>query len=576
MSFLLSLVDVVATEIWTCWLEVADIPRLDSAACWGGTRRTQRRAMLACLYSRTTVYKTAHLLNSFNRRTADGFTRWLFSRNVRVDGIYISPTFLREHDQGTRYLQRCGKSIKTIFAEEMHPSSLYPTTPIKRFCRLCLNVVEFTCPHDFTFAEYQEIAQAWPKLTSIVFNSNTCIDALMLFARRCRKLVHVGLGREGFFPMIAKAQFICALPNTIETLDLGSEMYSDIFRSSPEASHVCLATVFRTATLPRLRSVTGELMRELTDEAVRALAQRCSLQSIHLCGSGQLTQAAYITLSRHCQLQEICITDGNKIGPNALLALLLGSAPSLRKFSLKGGGCTTDMLLTLGRYCVFLEELRVEEIRDILPIDGWEALAHGCPKLVALQTLGDLVSEDGLCAIVECCRKLRTLKIEGSVLTDRTVRAIALHGCQLVTLRLTTTCAVSDDSLCAVVSACSRLKTLMLGVACTDKVLLTLAEHCADLRFFYLISPHHKDTGVTDIGVTALVTRFHKLRVLWLEGADVTDAVLPVIAANSKLLRELHVRDCPAVTASNEGTHKLLFAADVFVVISNFFLNNQE
>jgi hypothetical protein len=251
MSILFNLTDVLAAGILTDWLEIADVVRMDSAACCGAGQ--QRRSLLATLYFPTTVYNTSPLLKDFNLRTADRFTIWLFSRNICVTGIYISRTFLLENDQRVNYLQRCGRSITTICSEDMDPHHVLPVIPFADLCRHCPNVVDITCPLDFTLSEYQTIAQTWPNLTRIVIARGACAESLFTIARNCRRLVHVEI--DAFIAKPAKAQFVCELPRTVETLH-----YDSILRAKPPDLFLWQQP-FRRLTCPACAQYAGDSWR---------------------------------------------------------------------------------------------------------------------------------------------------------------------------------------------------------------------------------------------------------------------------------------------------------------------------
>jgi F-box/leucine-rich repeat protein 2/20 len=147
------------------------------------------------------------------------------------------------------------------------------------------------------------------------------------------------------------------------------------------------------------------------------------------------------------------------------------------------------------------------------------------------------------------------------------MHAIGQHCKHLRKLELACCDQVTDTGLSAVAAGCPRLTLFASDMQLSDTALLALAEHCQDLRTVVLNCSWASSLPVTDVGINALVANCCKLRKLSLSKAGVTEAIVPVIAAHCKLLRELYFQDCQQVRLGKVPVGEL-FDAEVWVGIA--------
>jgi hypothetical protein len=166
---------------------------------------------------------------------------------------------------------------------------------------------------------------------------------------------------------------------------------------------------------------------------------------------------------------------------------------------------------------------------------------------------------------------LRAIDVQffSSTITNRALQALGQHCRALRTLRVAALGArMTEQGLRAVVDGCPLLRDLALDVYWSDPMLLTLAQHCRGLKSLQLQPLNFEVIGITDAGVTALVTHCTQLRELRITAAaDLTAEIVRVIAAHCKLLRGLTFVSCEAISCSRRAWYRPLFDADVALEI---------
>jgi hypothetical protein len=332
--------------------------------------------------------------------------------------------------------------------------------------------------------------------------------------------------------------------------------------------------------LPILRAFNRDAMSRLTESELLTIAERCDLHTLHLKPVDEVNNYTLHALPLLCpRLQELILEDGyrNRNSEAGVAALLQGCARTLRKVTYNAVVPLLGLLTSLGAHCSFLEELRLEvqwygTMQDEAQqaVQGWEALTNGCPRLSILTAKHCLLTDNTVAIIAQGFSQLHTLWLEDnysqSQLTDRAMHAIAQSCQNLHSLQLHGYAKATDTGICAVAAGCPHLRSNHCG----DAPLFALAEHCRDLRVFHVTqctqipAPQRAvEPTVTNAGVTALVTKHQKLRELRVDSALLTDAVIPVIADNCKLLRELRLGKRLEIAYERERELKKLFDLDV-------------
>jgi hypothetical protein len=555
IDILPALPEAVVSEILTSWLEIVDVGRLDSAACW----RAKRPALLSVLYSPQIVYDTNDFLEDLGLATADAYTLWLLSRSVRVTGLHVSRVFMWKHAQRLSYLQTCGLSIQRIFENNL--DILVEVSLLHQLCEFCPNVTDLTCSlgSKFKQEDYIAITTAWSKLTKISIRntSNMCGAGLLAIAQNCRELQSFNIHASGaeMLPDNEVAEFIMSLPITLTQLNLS--FASIMQRSANFYETVC------AANLPCLRELSIGSVRR-TNGTVLALAQRCQLQALRLSWNEQISETVLLSLPTYCQLQEISIHGLLDYSPACLATLLRTTGLSLRKLKFGGDSeAITTVLRTAGEACVNLQELEITQQCASDVVIGWQAIALGCPDLRTIRADFCQMSDRGLTALAEGCRKLQSVTIydDRNGVTDAAVSALGVHCADLRVLHQSGCAAVTDTGLCILVKGCARLSTLSLsGPMCGDSTMLALSEHAPHLRVLKLTYT----PGVTDTGMIAVAKHCRKLRDVLLIGLSITNESIMTIATCCKFLRS--ARFHPQNVTRSDGIGKL-FQADVSLKI---------
>jgi hypothetical protein len=553
MEGLICLPEDVVLDIMTGWLGLPDVARLDSAVCCGF------RGWLIRLLS-IPVYDTIQFVQDFSPRSADWFTNWLYSRTVKVTSIYVSRAFVGQNKRRDSYLKICGKYVTNVsIGTRGHPMWL----PLSSLSKFCPNIASIGGRNFFTHEGFQKITETWPALRSLELE-NSCHSDLMFLAERCRQLQSFAISfrlSEEF-----KRTFVQALPPTMEVLNLGE--YACIIR--PGQNPPTWYQLLPQLDFPHLRAFNRDEMSRFTECELLTGAQRCPLRTLHIAPGERVRDSTLHALQAHCShVQEIIIGPAHGITEEGVARLFQGCARTLRKVNYKGLVRVPAVLTALGMHCLLLEELVVHAERfchrgQTRSLPGLKSVAQGCTRLSSLTAIDCIMTDEDMSALAEGCPELRVFSLQGEEaqrrLSDRAMQAI---GCKnLWSLKLIGNVQVTDAGLNAAVS-CRYLRSFKLeGISCNDAPLFAMAAHCCDLRVVHLLraqyGSHSKGVPtVTGAGVTAVVTRFKKLRELYVDSAFITAAIVPVIAEHCKLLREL----CLSVRMGNleETAAKALF-----------------
>jgi hypothetical protein len=484
-----------------------------------------------------------------------------------VNAICLTAALVGERDQKDEYLRVCGAGVRTIYIRK---ASVCQTAPIANLGNLCPNVTSISCPPGLKLPDYAAIAQAWPRLTKITMTRGICGEGLLLIAHGCRELAHVSIDTNSIL-VNDKVQFIAALPDTVQTLNLGRTHRRDEGAGSGVTASVRLLSALAAARLPALSVFSDDDSGvTLSDDLLLTLAQRCSLAALHLRRYDLVTQDVLLALPRYCRLRELSISEELGLSNECIAVLLEGFAPTLTKLKFEGAQSTSHVLRTLAASCAHLQELEVN-VTTKVTVTGWAVLARGCPQLSELDVYSARMTDSGLLALAEGCVHLRSLMIqeEEGYLTDSGLQAVGRSCKQLRSLLLLGCEKVTDAGLCAVAAGCPRLRDVKVDVSCSDRFAIALAENCRDLRALSLNSLEDSEHSLTDDGVTALVLGCRKLRELNFDSAPLlTEAVLSAIAAHCSVLRSLYLRQCEAFHSAHTHIYKELFSHDVSFAIT--------
>jgi hypothetical protein len=422
--------------VYSVWLTIVDVARLDSAFCINGVRA----GFLDAAYKAGVPLHYKKDISS-RQLICEAINVWIMTKNASVPGIFITSAFIRDQERTKEYFRMHGESLRWA---ECCFSPTYRQWPCSEDIQPIAITILKHCPRLVRFGGYgfqdekilMTLATFCPLLEDIAIDGYGCTsDALLALSQGCRKLTRLHLTSSG-----ATEDCLVAL-----------------VRSNPS-----LVTL-----IAHCKGVTHRLFCEL--------AMSCRNLEIVVVGEARVTAVAIHLLLQQCQsLRELDLMACHIEESTDELAMMVQST-SLRELTLIDTIIDDSHLLGLLQVCPRVTNLT---LRECLELEQLNDLQFGtlCPCLQ------------------ELC-----LHYNPTVLDDAAVRNIAEHCHQLRVLQIPDSHDVSDAALTALVMACPLLEELDIGgcMDVTDRFLFAIAEHGSSLTSLNAIGcPRITDEGL--------------------------------------------------------------------------------
>ncbi len=376
---MLDIADDIWYDIFTEWVKIKDVCRLDSALCHKGRRPAflQLISLKVLLFNREEINVLEMNQESFTHsELGEASLKWILKRGIHLASLRLPDHRLNATDQQSirdavaslvldgrfdklemislracSYIKdadlaaiflKCYGSVKII---DIRACGLIESSAahIKR----CTKLEAFAANGNESAADMAEIFQSCPRLRKVVLGSRLTDEVVLSVAAHCPLLEHLDFGycsavSDSAIRRVAES---CPLLQWIKLMN----------------SAITDATVQSFCNhCPLLKRVYLAACDRLTDAAVLAVAERLpGLTHITLSSNGAITSSAVETLASRCrELEYINLSYCHNIS-NATLA-------------------------KIAEYCSRLEELHVDNCRKVTAV-GKAEIRSKCLELRTLR-----------------------------------------------------------------------------------------------------------------------------------------------------------------------------------------------
>lgn len=473
MSSILSLPDGVLRDILVLWLKVQDVGRLDMAFCTTELRGQFCEVAYAC----GSVYSTPEWLFRPTRLVNTGscnlYILWALTRDVSVSGLFVTNLFESNRVKRIQYLQNHGKYVRKVLYAPDCASSPGWEDALSDLCQYCPNVKNLHCSRSFHTAAYEQLARAWPHLTSIVLGTNVKDECMEHLGKSCRKLTKISanfafdLTAGGWLKLLKHP---LPLLQSIKTCQQDRVVFTkDVYRAIAAQcpSMRCLDLDYRelnddllvtlAAGCTQVEELNLETNQRVTDRGIAAFAASGRLTRLEIRENAHVGDASLVQVAQHCRgLVELCIDGCCRV--------------------------TNATLVEVGRYCPNLVHLRVECIPKVGD-EGLVAVAQGCPLLVELAVSETSAGDSGLIAIAQHCSHLEMVVLAQTKVTDAAIQALAAGCARLTTLDVSSCLGVANAALRALAVHSLHLTNLTISdTSVSLPGVRLIARSCTQLR----------------------------------------------------------------------------------------------
>jgi len=314
------------------------------------------------------------------------------------------------------------------------------------------------------------------------------------------------------------------------------------------------------------------------DQVVYTIAQKCpNLQKLNLADCKNVTDVSVIAIARNCKkLNSLNLNRCAKVTSGAIEELANAALP-LQSLHLCRPLVDAQELLSdrsIARLISVSPELRVLRLRSCNRITDLTVaqIAKTCPELMALDlSWCGRITDQSMAVLGQNCKKIRSIALNGCrLLSDRSIRSLLSNSKEMQSLSLAhlpfatdavltemapalrnlnilslNGCAeVSDNSIVAIVNACTRLESLSLfSINISDLSMTAITSRCTALQSFSISGCER----VTDAGAS-LIQNLRSLTSLYLNTRSISDASIVAISQGCRSIRALSLNDCVHVT----------------------------
>ena len=405
---LLSLPSCLCSSIFSQWLELDDVGKLDSAYC----NKDTRVLLLKAFNCDETAFEVVHF-------ACDSFWEWVVLRKIQLSKIvFLYPP---DHIIRKKVLDQTGKHLKEI---------------------------ELTDQED-TSCMFADIAHCCPNLDKLVLTYTALNGSLRSIFLACGKLTQVCIDTCYPFKATFLKGVICPNIKTCEIYgDVSDEEFGELVGAFPNLLALsCGGTeVAMRAGIGKDRTKLIALqlydLENITDESFVAIVAACpSLQVIDFGKCPLLTNVSVSAVALHCKALRVVHAEENI-------------------------NFDDTALITLVDNCLHLETIDIFKCSRITDI-GLQYIAKKCTHLKSLNIGGYTINVTAFIEIVKCCPLLSYLWIAETNVTDEELIAIAQHCKYLEKINISSNESLTAEGIFALANHCTNLKIVVISANCT-------------------------------------------------------------------------------------------------------------
>jgi hypothetical protein len=433
--------------LYSEWLTIFDIARLDSATC----NRQQRSSFTALAYTscRALQYPTEIIGDTL----LDAMSIWICRKDVPVAGLFLTPTIVLNDTLRLDYLKRRGQQLQWITYKQ-----IIGKTVRSKQSEGSLGV-EAYCPN---LTRLRAINwDGGPAVTKIIASSHHLTE-LRLRGEITNKQIQ---------ELVGKCNNLRKL-----TIHAMQNKHDGVFNAL-------------ISTCPHLEEVNFSMQGYLTDSLVDKLMRKCPELSVLALNNAILSFSTLIALLGQCGKMRTLSLDNSELFENtsttvfksaltelcfntvtvddADILFILQCCPALQTLALTMRTATAHVFMNIGPLCRHLQRLDISDNAESSVNNAvLHILSEHCTQLRMLNVTGtQRVPDGGICAVVRACPLLQELHLPvcSTDLTDVSLLIIGQYSVHLTLLELQvleSNKQLTDAGVTAVLQGCPKLKHL--------------------------------------------------------------------------------------------------------------------
>jgi hypothetical protein len=288
-----SLPETLVCDLLLSWVDVLVVGRLDSALC----NKVQRDKFLSLFCQASFIIRNdlkLHL-DAPPYANVNFFTAWVLKRQISVERVWVTSTFVNSPAARRIYLQNRGNTVLQVLSRI--PSDAGGSTVEDAFrdlCDQCPHVLDVECPSNQTVQLY--VAHRWSQMSHLSIAAGVNEEGLLAMAECCRSLTELTItDHPAFWPVLEKFFERCSR---------------------------------------KLQAIT--LTREFDSEVCKTIASRCPLLRHLNINDDVLDDAALIALGTGCPNLTSLALEGETATDVGIIAVARNGA--LTRFEIRAGG----------------------------------------------------------------------------------------------------------------------------------------------------------------------------------------------------------------------------------------------
>ena len=488
MEVLLRLPEAIVKSLFTYWLDVKDIGKLDAAYCVHSHRDIFLHTIRSsdCTLEMPIVKEEAYE-SPVHYENLDQFLYWALKRDICLTSLLITKSFETDYNLRQKLLQRSGLYIKKLqyFKYFSRWTCKQTTMDIVKFCK---NI------EDVNFRGFSNNPREDQYLLREISN-----QTFTIVTKECKKIKRINLALAsvsdaGLLRILQETQGIqqLNLNNCWDKLTAGfrtlarySATLLSLDLTQCDLTDVVAGAIVKNAG--QLRTIVLDQNYYITGNTVTALAEHCPLvEHVSLNNCSRVSNQSLSTLAKHC---------------SQLKAIELCRVDTL----------TDESLVGIAAHAYLLETLVLMDC-DRVGDEGIIAIARGCPHLRTIEMpYCRKITDDALRALGEHCNRLRSLTVNAcTLLTDVGLAGAIPYWPDLTMLYAEHCPSIGAQTLFALAEACPSLQNLVLNYCAgvTGEGITALAHSCPDLRRLQL----YRCEGVTASSIQAVAQYCRRIR----------------------------------------------------------------
>jgi hypothetical protein len=442
-----NLPEALVSSVYSHWLTVVDVARLDSALC-----HHRRRSYFLC----TAYAKSTPLQRLSDWKPDNECEGWILIRSANVLDVFITDCMLYNPELRGAYLLKNGGTIRSVtFPSLDYINYLRYRLLALEFVAHCSSLMILEGAGSLADEDWYVIVLCCPLLQEIT-DINVTESSIALIAQSCTRLRKVGFDCRMTMTEALVLALCTNAPNLVH-----------VIHDSREEKSFTDETIQRLALhCPGLTALDIGAAR-LTFASIHALALHCGqLRCLYL-RMCSMNGPALIRLATACNLHTLHLYDMSVITPAALDEIAV-VCPNLRSLHMGQPYATPICYTNINCICVLLEELEIFGIDNMN--NCFSFLDQQCTLMRKLKVTGcDNSTMLEICALMRHCSYLERLDYSYSSADDAFLTLVADHCHALNALIVLGAASFTDVGLLAVAAGCAHLTTF----AVQDKTIFT-------------------------------------------------------------------------------------------------------